>query len=68
MRLTLAQPEDVLIAKLEWAKRGNSERQIEDAAGILKMQGGKLDRDYIEKWVQSLDLASEWHAALEKAV
>ena len=32
MRLTLATPEDVLLAKLEWAKLGDSERQLEDAA------------------------------------
>jgi hypothetical protein len=43
MRLTLATPEDVLIAKLEWAKQGESERQIQDAAGILKMQRETLD-------------------------
>lgn len=44
MRLTIAAPEDVLLAKLEWAKIGASERQIDDAAGILRMQGVKLDR------------------------
>ncbi|MEA2464188.1 MAG: hypothetical protein QOJ98_1935 [Acidobacteriota bacterium] len=68
MRLTLARPEDVLIAKLEWAKRGSSERQIDDAAGILMMQGTALDREYIEKWVQSLDLSAEWQAAQARAV
>lgn len=39
----LATPEDVLLAKLEWAKSGDSERQLEDAAGILKIQAGALD-------------------------
>jgi hypothetical protein len=68
IRLTLAQPEDVLIAKLEWAKRGESERQLEDAAGILKMQGRALDRDYIERWVHSLDLADQWRAVQERAL
>jgi hypothetical protein len=58
----------VLIAKLEWAKRGSSERQIDDAAGILMMQGTALDREYIEKWVQSLDLSAEWQAAQARAV
>ena len=38
LRLHIAQPEDVIIAKLEWAKRASSERQIEDVAGILKSQ------------------------------
>lgn len=68
MRLTLAQPEDVLIAKLEWAKSGNSERQLDDAAGILKMQGEKLDREYIEHWVEALELKYEWDAVRARAV
>ena len=32
MSLYMARPEDVLLAKLEWAKRSGSERQIEDVA------------------------------------
>ena len=68
MRLTLASPEDVLIAKLEWAKMGDSERQIADAAGILKTQGEALDLPYIEKWVRALELQQQWEAARRSAV
>lgn len=67
MRLTIASPEDVLIAKLEWAKLGDSERQIVDAAGILEVQGGSLDLGYIEAWVDALDLRQQWDAARHKA-
>jgi hypothetical protein len=42
VRVDLATPEDVLIAKLEWAKIGESERQIEDVAGILERQRDAL--------------------------
>ena len=63
MRLTIATPEDVLIAKLEWAKMGESERQVADAAGILKMQGATLDRGYIRRWVTALGLEEQWNAA-----
>jgi len=68
MRLTLASPEDVLIAKLEWAKMGESERQIIDAAGILHVQGSALDFTYIEKWVDVLELRPQWDAARKKSV
>lgn len=68
MRITIATPEDVLLAKLEWAKIGDSERQIVDAAGILKMQGGKLDQDYIQRWVEELGLERQWDAARKRAV
>ena len=65
MSLTLATPEDVLIAKLEWAKLSDSERQLVDAAGIVKMQRDTLDIAYIEKWVELLDLQRQWRAARE---
>lgn len=65
MSLTLATPEDVLIAKLEWSKMGDSERQLVDAAGILKMQRDTLNFAYIEQWVESLDLQRQWSTAQE---
>jgi hypothetical protein len=68
MRLTLATAEDVLIAKLEWAKIGESDRQIIDAAGILEVQGNVLDFGYIEKWVDALDLRQQWNAARARRV
>ena len=42
--LYVATPEDIVVAKLEWAKLGESSRQIEDAAGILKpaLAGGRV--------------------------
>lgn len=62
-----ATPEDILIAKLEWAKMGESERQIRDAAGIIEIQGAALDIPYVEKWVRELDLEQQWRLALERA-
>jgi hypothetical protein len=65
--LYLATPEDVVIEKLEWEKLGNSSRQIEDAAGILKVRADELDLPYIEKWVAELGLSSEWARARRMA-
>jgi hypothetical protein len=59
----VASAEDVLIAKLEWAKKGGSQRQIEDAAGILAIRGAELDPQYIEHWVAQLGLERQWIAA-----
>jgi hypothetical protein len=67
VRLTIATPEDVLLAKLEWAKLGESEQQLVDAAGILTVQQGKLDTEYIERWVRDLDVAEQWAAVRGKA-
>ena len=63
VQLFVASAEDVIISKLEWAKRTQSQRQIEDAAGIMKMQDASLDRSYVEKWVRELNLTQEWDGA-----
>jgi hypothetical protein len=67
LRLTVATPEVVIISKLEWARLGESARQIDDAAGVLRMQRSTLDTAYIEQWVKALGLAGEWAAAQERA-
>jgi hypothetical protein len=66
-RVYLTSAEDILIAKLEWNKIGESERQLEDAAGIIRRQGAALDRDYVARWVEDLDLAEPWQKALTLA-
>ena len=58
-----ATAEDTIIAKLEWAKLGASDRQLEDVAGILRVRGADLDFDYIERWVTELELAEPWRRA-----
>ena len=45
MRVPIATAEDVVLAKLEWAKLGESARQIEDAAGILRARSAELDAE-----------------------
>lgn len=63
----IASPEDVLVAKLEWARMGESERQIDDAAGILATQGADLDQAYVEQWVRELGLYEQWRRARQRA-
>ncbi len=58
--LFVATAEDVVIAKLEWAKLAQSRRQIEDAAAILRARWDAMDRSYLEKWIGELDLEKEW--------
>lgn len=57
--LFLASAEDVVISKLEWAKLGQSRRQIEDAAAILRVRWDALDHSYLEKWIGELGLKKE---------
>ena len=61
--LFVATAEDVVIAKLEWAKLAQSRRQIEDAAANLRARRGELDRAYLEKWIGELGLEKDWDEA-----
>ncbi len=53
----VASLEDTIVAKLEWAKAGGgSQRQLEDVRELVRLGGARLDREYVEQWVQRLDL------------
>ena len=64
MRLFIATPEDVIIFETRMVEARESQRQIEDVAGILRVRGESLDRAYIEKWVQELQLQTQFEQAL----
>jgi hypothetical protein len=59
----VASAEDVILAKLEWSKLAHSQRQIEDAVGILKIRWSSLDLEYLERWSIELGLKKEWNDA-----
>ena len=61
--LFVARAEDVVIAKLEWSKLAQSQRQLEDVATILRLQWEALGRSYLERWICELDLKQEWSHA-----
>ncbi len=67
VKLHTASAEDILIAKLWWAKLGESELQIKDAAGIIQVQGDNLDLGYVTRWVATLELDEQWLAARKRA-
>lgn len=49
-----ATAEDIILAKLEWAKIGNSERHFSDALNVAKIRGKNLDQAYLEEWAKEL--------------
>lgn len=62
----IASPEDVILSKLEWAKKsGGSERQLRDVTGILRAPGQSIDRAYISRWVEELGVAELWETLSE---
>ena len=67
LRLFVANAEDVIVAKLEWAKLGKSERQIDDVAAILRVRWEALDRPYLDRWISELALKEPWSVARRAA-
>jgi hypothetical protein len=61
----VATAEDTILAKLEWAKLGESERQLRDVRGILEVNGESLDRAYVERWLDELGVRDLWERIQE---
>jgi hypothetical protein len=61
--------EDIILAKLEWYRLGNeiSDRQWRDILGILKVQAGWLDLDYLRQWAIELHVADLLQRALKES-
>lgn len=54
----VASPEDTILRKLEWYRQGGetSERQWNDLRGVVRVSGAELDRDYMRKWAEYLQV------------
>jgi len=68
-KVSVAAPEDVILAKLEWYRLGNetSERQWADVLGVLRVQHDRLDVGYLERWAAELAVDDLLRRALEEA-
>jgi len=57
IELELCSPEDVILSKLDWSKRSESERQYRDALGVAKAKRTSLDLDYLKHWAEDLGIS-----------
>lgn len=67
LRVVYASPEDVIIKKMEFYKIGRSDKHIRDIAGILKVNGPHIDREYIERWARKFNVMDVWQLATDRA-
>lgn len=63
----LATAEDTIIAKLEWATLGESDRQLRDVAAILETQGDGLDHEYLDRWIREVGVEEAWERVRKMA-
>jgi hypothetical protein len=57
--LVMISAEDTILLKLEWYRLGGeiSERQWLDILGVMRVQGDRLDRGYLDRWAIELGVA-----------
>jgi hypothetical protein len=69
IRALVATAEDTVLAKLEWFRMSGetTERQWRDVLGVLKVQAGALDLDYLHSTAMELDVEDLLERALKEA-
>ncbi len=67
--VNVASPEDAILRKLEWYRDGGgiSDRQWRDVLGVLKVQGGTLEFEYLRRWADILEIRDLLERATEAA-
>ena len=68
-RAWLTAPENIVLRKLDWYRQGGgtSDRQWRDVLGVLKVQAGRLDTDYLRGAAQSARLTELLERALRES-
>ncbi len=59
-------PEDVIISKMLYYREGASDKHLRDIAGMLKVSGDQIDRDYVTRWAAELNVLDIWQAVLSR--
>jgi len=54
-----ASPENVILKKLFYFQEGGSDKHLRDIAGILLIQGERIDQAYLDKWAPELGVTDE---------
>ena len=59
-----ASAEDVIIRKMQYFQEGGSDKHLRDIAGVLKIQGDRIDRQYIADWADRFAVRNVWDLIL----
>jgi hypothetical protein len=66
IQFPVASTEDTILAKLAWFRKGGevSDRQWHDILGVIRVQAGRLDVEYLRSWAVELGVADLLSRAL----
>ncbi|HEY9639200.1 MAG TPA: hypothetical protein V6C57_01885 [Coleofasciculaceae cyanobacterium] len=65
--LFFASAEDVILSKLQWGRRAQSEKQWRDVLGVFKVKSQSLDLQYLKAWGDRLGVTEEVNRAVTEA-
>jgi hypothetical protein len=68
-KLYFPTPEDIILIKLDWYRCAGEAltQQWKDVLGVLKVQGSRLDLNYLKLWAKKLKIMDLLQKALEQA-
>jgi hypothetical protein len=66
-RVFVKSPEDIVLRKLQWYRQGGevSDRQWTDLLAVIRIQGERLDLEYLSQWAERLELSDLLERALQ---
>jgi hypothetical protein len=69
MRMKFSTPEDTILQKLKWINEsgGESEKQFTDALRVYEMQFELLDFEYLNSWIDVLEVREIWAKMVREA-
>ena len=56
----------MILKKLFYFKEGGSDKHLRDVAGIILIQGEKIDQAYLDEWAAKLGVADELRLVRER--
>lgn len=66
MSAVFSSAEDVIVNKMRFYREGGSDKHLRDIAGMLKISGSAIDREYVERWAASFGVQDVWRVILER--
>jgi len=63
---SFSSPEDAMLKKMEFFRKGGSDKHLRDITGVLKTSGSEIDTAYIGQWAATLGLSDIWQAILDR--
>ena len=64
--VSFAAPEDVILKKMQYYQEGGSDKHLRDIAGVLLVQGERVNRQDIAEWAARLGVTEVWELVLSR--